>query len=140
MRRWALAVGGVATAGSLSVWLATGWWPHRLPVAQPIVVDRAFEDHADTLRRGEPLSALFDALHDAIPDSVLPRAEVNRFISDLADDVFGWEIDFSRDVTGGDRFHLAFERLGSSLDDVRYGRLIAARIETRGVASTAYLL
>lgn len=229
MRRWALAVGGVATAGSLSVWLATGWWPHRLPVAQPIVVDRAFEDHADTLRRGEPLSALFarrglrpseayallaaapdlnprrtragrvfefryplgesvpvrvatrldanrllrvsrgvsgwhgalervlwrvevervdgaiqtslsDALHDAIPDSVLPRAEVNRFISDLADNVFGWEIDFSRDVTGGDRFHLAFERLGSSLDDVRYGRLIAARIETRGAASTAYLL
>src|SRR5439155_25475559 len=84
-------------------------------------------------------TSLSGALHDAIPDSVLPAAELDRFITDLADNVFGWEIDFSRDVMGGDRFHLAFERLDSPLDDVRYGRLMAARIETRGVPSTAYL-
>ncbi len=85
-------------------------------------------------------SSLYDALHAALPDTLLRGGEVDRFISDLADDVFGWEIDFSRDVYPGDRFTLVFEQLTSALGDVRYGRLLAARIDTRGSENRAYVL
>lgn len=85
-------------------------------------------------------TSLYDALHAAVPDSVLPGPEVDRFISDLADEVFGWEVDFSRDVLSGDAFSLVFQRLSSSLGEVRYGRLVAARIDTRGTEHRAYLV
>ena len=85
-------------------------------------------------------TSLYESLHDVIPDSVLSPAERERFIADLADDVFGWEIDFSRDIVKGDHFSLVYERLTSSLHDLRYGRLLAARIESRRRPNTAYLL
>ena len=85
-------------------------------------------------------TSLYDALHAAVPDSVLPGPEVDRFISDLADEVFGWEIDFSRDVLSGDAFSLVYQRLTSSLGDLRYGRLVAARIDTRGTEHRGYLV
>jgi murein DD-endopeptidase MepM/ murein hydrolase activator NlpD len=46
---------------SLAAWFAVGGhWPwHRLQVAPPIVVSRAFTESADTLRNGETLSDLF---------------------------------------------------------------------------------
>ncbi|MSR07550.1 MAG: M23 family metallopeptidase [Gemmatimonadetes bacterium] len=85
-------------------------------------------------------SSLYDALHRMLPDTVLPPGEVDRFIADLADDVFGSEIDFSRDVLAGDGYGLVFERLTSSMGDVRYGRLLAARIDTRGTDNRAYVV
>lgn len=85
-------------------------------------------------------TSLYDALHGALPDTVLPAGEVDRFIADLADDVFGWEIDFSRDVRAGDGYRLVFERLTSLRGDVRYGRLLAARIDTRGTDNRAYVV
>ncbi|MBI4502643.1 MAG: M23 family metallopeptidase [Gemmatimonadetes bacterium] len=84
-------------------------------------------------------TSLYESLHDAIPDSVLPPSERERFIADLADGVFGWEIDFSRDIVKGDHFSLVYDRLTSSLHDVRYGRLLAAKIEARRQPNTAYL-
>ena len=85
-------------------------------------------------------TSLYDALHGAVPDTLLSGSEVDRLISDLADEVFGWQVDFSRDVYSGDGFHLVFERLTSTLGDVRYGRLLAARIDTRGADNRAYLV
>jgi murein DD-endopeptidase MepM/ murein hydrolase activator NlpD len=85
-------------------------------------------------------TSLYESLHDVIPDSILPGSQRERFIADMADGVFGWQIDFSRDIVKGDHFSVVYERLASSLNEVRYGRLIAARIETRGRANTAYLL
>jgi murein DD-endopeptidase MepM/ murein hydrolase activator NlpD len=84
--------------------------------------------------------SLYESLHDVIPDSILPPFERERFIADLADRVFGWEIDFSRDIVPGDRFSLVYERLTSSLHDLHYGRLLAARLETHHRANTAFLL
>jgi murein DD-endopeptidase MepM/ murein hydrolase activator NlpD len=94
----------------------------------------------ERLVSGVIATSLYDAFHQAIPDSILSRAELDRFITDLADGVFGWEIDFSRDVSEGDRFRVVYERLTSSLGDVRYGRLVAARVSTRGLANHAYVL
>ena len=84
--------------------------------------------------------SLYETLSAIIPDSVLPRAERDRMIYNLADDVFGWEIDFARDVMEGDHFAILFERLVSARGEARYGRLLAAHLEARGEEHTAYVL
>ena len=84
--------------------------------------------------------SLYETLSQVIPDSVLPAGERDRMIYDLADGVFGWEIDFARDVVEGDHFAILFERLVSSRGEARYGRLLAAHVETRGEEHTAYVL
>jgi len=89
---------------------------------------------------GTVQSSLYESLHAAIPDSMLPAGETDRLIYALADDVFAWEIDFATDLYPGDRYQILFERLISSEGQVRYGRLVAATLYTRGVARTAYVL
>jgi murein DD-endopeptidase MepM/ murein hydrolase activator NlpD len=89
---------------------------------------------------GTVQSSLYETLSAITPDSVLPRAERDRMIYDLADAVFGWEIDFTRDIVAGDHFAILFERLVSSLGEARYGRLIAAHLQARGQDNSAYVL
>ena len=85
-------------------------------------------------------SSLNDAVHRAIADSVLPFGHRDRLIWNVAEDVYGWIIDFTRDNRPGDRFDILYERLISSAGDVRYGRLLAASIETGGKPNTAYVM
>jgi murein DD-endopeptidase MepM/ murein hydrolase activator NlpD len=89
---------------------------------------------------GAVQGSLYETLSAIVPDSILSRAERDRMIYDLADGVFGWEIDFTRDVVPGDHFAILFERLVSSLGEARYGRLLAARLDARGEAHTAFVL
>jgi len=79
-------------------------------------------------------------LDEIIPDEVLPSGERARLVWDLADGVFGWVIDFTRDNYPGDDFQIVYERLTSELGDVRYGRILAAKLETRGALNSAYVL
>lgn len=90
--------------------------------------------------RGAIASSLYEALRAAVADTIMPPAETDRLTYDLADNVFAWEIDFQTDVISGDTFQLLFERLVSSEGDVRYGRLVAAALGTRGTARTAYVM
>lgn len=227
---WRLVAVGLSVVGGLA-WLGgRAWSSDRLPVAQPIVVTRAFIEVADTVRRNETLSELFarqrivggtfldvlsqmdginprrvrpntvfefryvigdsvpdrvrvrvsrdaflrldrdssgawsaeteivtwtvytervsgtietslyDDMRAAIPDSILPPAARDYIVWDLADGIFAWQIDFTRDFYPGDAFVVLYERLTSSLGEVRYGRVIAASIETRGSENTAYVL
>lgn len=85
-------------------------------------------------------SSLYETLHDIIPDSVLPEEQRNALAWDLADGVFGWVIDFTRDIYPGDRLEVVYERLTSQLGDVRYGRVLAAKISTRGEDQMAYMM
>lgn len=89
---------------------------------------------------GAVRSSIYQTLSDLIPDSVLSGAERDRMIYDLTDGVFGWQIDFTRDLAEGDRFQILFERLTSDLGEARYGRLLAARMDTRGRHNAAYVL
>jgi len=107
------------------------WWSDIEPVAWEIRQFRV---------TGAVSGSLYQTLHHAIDDSILPRPERDRLIAELADDVFGWEIDFSYDFYEGDEFRIVYERLTSSLGDVRYGRLVVAEVETRDSAHRAYLL
>ncbi len=77
-------------------------------------------------------SSVYEAVDEIIPDSILQRGQRHYMVGDLSDNVFGWVIDFARDFYDGDRFTFAYERLTSQFGDVRFGRILAARIETRG--------
>lgn len=85
-------------------------------------------------------SSLYESIHEAIDDSVLPFGERARLISELADGVYGWVVDFYRDLYPGDGFRVLYERLTSDWGDVRFGRILAAKIETRGNENPAYLM
>jgi len=92
------------------------------------------------IARGQVQSSLYETIDGLIPEDVLSAAERARLTWDLADGVFGWVIDFTRDNYEGDEFQVVYERLQSDLGDVRFGRILAARIETRGQENTAYVL
>jgi murein DD-endopeptidase MepM/ murein hydrolase activator NlpD len=85
-------------------------------------------------------SSLYETIDALIPDSVMPALARSQLAWDLADAVFAWQIDFTRDIRPGDRFTVVYERLNSSLGEVRYGRVLAAVVETSGVENTAYVL
>jgi len=90
--------------------------------------------------RGLVKSTLYDAINEAIPDSVMPEEQRYFLIYDLADNIYGWVIDFYLDLWEGDEFSVLYERLTSPLGDVRYGRVLAAKIETRSTENTAYVM
>ncbi|HET7791078.1 MAG TPA: M23 family metallopeptidase [Gemmatimonadales bacterium] len=73
-------------------------------------------------------TSLYDALDQAVPDSVLPAAGRQALAWAIAD-VYDWEIDFTRDVQAGDRFEVLFERLTSPEGERRVGRILAARVD-----------
>jgi len=90
--------------------------------------------------RGEIRSSLYETVDELIPSTVLPPGERARLVWDLADGVFGWVIDFARDNYEGDDFQIVYERLSSELGDVRFGRIVAAKVETRGRENAAYVM
>lgn len=85
--------------------------------------------------RVEPLTVegtirttLYDAMDEAVSDETLPREARSQLVWGLSE-VYDWVVDFSRDIQEGDRFRVVAERLVSSEGEVRYGRILAARID-----------
>ena len=69
--------------------------------------------HAEVVRaEGVIESSLYEALDAGIADDLLAGAERQRLAWDLAD-VFAWQLDFTRDIQGGERYRVALERLVS---------------------------
>lgn len=92
------------------------------------------------IARGAIESSLYEAVEAAVPDAVLPAEQRSQLVWDLAEGVYQWQIDFTRDNYPGDGFTLVFERLVSSLGEVRYGRVLAAEVESRGRENLAYVV
>jgi murein DD-endopeptidase MepM/ murein hydrolase activator NlpD len=69
-------------------------------------------------------SSLFVAARAA---SVSPET-----ILQLANDIFGWEIDFALDIRRGDRFHLVYERKYRNGEYIGDGRILAAEFVNAG--------
>jgi murein DD-endopeptidase MepM/ murein hydrolase activator NlpD len=108
-----------------------GWAGTRAEVAWTIDRERVV---------GEVRSSLYETVDALIADSILPPLGRGKLIDDLADGVYAWQIDFTRDIHPGDRFVVVYERLVSALGEIRYGRVLAANIETAGRENTAYVL
>ena len=95
----------------------------------------------DVLRvQGVIEETLDQAMRAAIPDTILPVSQRSYMVNDLGDNIYGWVIDFYRDFYEGDEFSVVYERITSQLGDVRYGRVLAASIETRGREHYAYVM
>jgi murein DD-endopeptidase MepM/ murein hydrolase activator NlpD len=90
--------------------------------------------------QGSVESSLWLAINQLVPDSVLNNASREYLVSDLADGVFGFVIDFNRESRPGDRFNVIYERLTSALGDVRFGRILAAKVETNRRERSAYVM
>jgi murein DD-endopeptidase MepM/ murein hydrolase activator NlpD len=108
-----------------------GWAGAREAIAWTIGTERVV---------GEVRSSLYQTVDDLIPDSVMPAIERGKLIDDLADGVYAWQIDFTRDLRPGDEFVVIYERLVSSLGEVKYGRVLAANVETARHENPAYVL
>jgi len=82
-------------------------------------------------------SNLYDALDNAVPDSFLPSKERVALAWAIAD-VYDWEVDFTRDIRPGDRFEVLIERLESPEGELRFGRILAARVDVASTPSYAF--
>ena len=89
---------------------------------EPLVVDGSITRDANSV---------YDAVDNAIGDTVLSREERSQLVSGMAG-VYDWEVDFARDLQPGDRFHVVAERLVSGEGEVRFGRVVAARLDLSG--------
>jgi murein DD-endopeptidase MepM/ murein hydrolase activator NlpD len=85
-------------------------------------------------------ASLNQSIHEVVPDSVLPFGERDRLVWNAAEAVYGWVLDFTRDIRPGDEFQIAFERLTSTAGDVRYGRVLAAKLVVQGRPYSAYAM
>jgi murein DD-endopeptidase MepM/ murein hydrolase activator NlpD len=87
--------------------------------------------------QGTVRSSVSDAITGALDDELLPFESRAQLVWSLAD-VYDWVVDFSRDVQEGDRFRVLAERQVSSEGEVRFGRVLAARLEVGPTPLYAY--
>ena len=73
-------------------------------------------------------SSVSEAITGAISDDILPMDSRVQLVWSLAE-VYDWSLDFTRDVQPGDRFEVLAERMVSNEGEIRYGRVLAARLD-----------
>lgn len=76
-------------------------------------------------------------VHSTLYESMLATGEGASLISAFTE-VFGWEIDFYREVQEGDRFRMLVEKRYVDDQFVGYGKLLAAEYAGRQVAANAF--
>lgn len=95
--------------------------------------------HADTaILSGTVLTSLYAALLHG--DGDVPRAERERVADLLADSVFAWQVDFSRDLRKGDSYRILYERDLRPDGTARAGRVLAVQFSINGRDYEAYRL
>ncbi len=67
------------------------------------------------------------------------RAGLNHGLRSRLSNIFGWEIDFSRDLRRGDQFAVLYEEHYIDGEKVGYGRILAASFRNRGKEYSAVL-
>ncbi|MBN1945436.1 MAG: M23 family metallopeptidase [Bradymonadales bacterium] len=73
------------------------------------------------------------SVHEALSQAGEASGLSSRFL-----EVFGWDIDFSKEARPGDRFRLIVEKIYLDGEFLRYGRLLAAEYEGQSNHLTAY--
>jgi len=86
---------------------------------------------------GEVRSSLYQALLSGSGD--VPRAERERIADILADRIFAWKVDFSRDIQRGDGYRIIYERMVRPDGTAREGRVLGVQFEVGGRLQEAYL-
>ncbi len=83
-------------------------------------------------------SSLYRALASAEGDNDVPTGERERVVDLLADRIFAWQIDFSRDLRAGDEFRVLYERQVRPDGTARTSRVLAVQMEINGRTHEAY--
>jgi murein DD-endopeptidase MepM/ murein hydrolase activator NlpD len=81
------------------------------------------------------------SLYRALVNSDLvdvPAEERERLVDQLADRIFAWQIDFSRDLRSGDQFRILYERLVRPDGTARSGRVLGAQFSINSRDYEAY--
>jgi murein DD-endopeptidase MepM/ murein hydrolase activator NlpD len=86
---------------------------------------------------GEVRFSLYQALLAGEGD--LPKPERERIADVLAEKIFAWQVDFSRDLREGDRFRILYERDVRPDGTARAGKILAVQFEVDGRDQEAYL-
>ncbi|HEU0012903.1 MAG TPA: M23 family metallopeptidase [Longimicrobium sp.] len=81
--------------------------------------------------------SLYQALLDG--EGNVPAAERGRVADLLADRIFAWKIDFSRDLQRGDSYRILYERAVRPDGTARSSRILAVEFSIRGARHDAYL-
>ncbi|MBW3570874.1 MAG: peptidoglycan DD-metalloendopeptidase family protein, partial [Gemmatimonadetes bacterium] len=93
---------------------------------------------ADTaVLAGTVRHSLYQALMDGEGD--VPRAERQAVADVLADRIFAWKVDFSRDLRPGDSFRILYERMVRPDGTARTSRVLAVQFSIGGAEHDAYL-
>ena len=87
---------------------------------------------------GTVRSSLYAALADGEGEGV-PASERESIADLLADRIFAWQIDFSRDLQPGDRFRVLYERMVRPDGTARAGRVLGVQLSLDGRDHEAYL-
>ena len=96
------------------------------------------EVRADTaVLAGEVTRSLYQALLDGEGD--VTREERERIVDLLADRIFAYKVDFSRDLQPGDRYRVLYERMVRPDGTARSGRVLAVQFDVGGRQQEAYL-
>jgi murein DD-endopeptidase MepM/ murein hydrolase activator NlpD len=83
-------------------------------------------------------STLYNALARGEGGDV-PVAERERVVDQLADRIFAWQVDFSRDLRKGDEIRVLYERVVRPDGTARSSRVLAVQMEAGGRKHEAYL-
>jgi murein DD-endopeptidase MepM/ murein hydrolase activator NlpD len=96
------------------------------------------EVRADTaVLAGEVKRSLYQALLGGEGD--VTREERERIVDLLADRIFAYKVDFSRDLQPGDRYRVLYERMVRPDGTARSGRILAVQFDVGGRQQEAYL-
>lgn len=87
---------------------------------------------------GTVKSSLYAALVNGDGEGV-PASERQGVADLLADRIFAWQIDFSRDLRPGDRFRILYERLVRPDGTARTGRVLSVQFHINDREHEAYL-
>lgn len=91
-----------------------------------------------TVLTGTVLTSLYSALLHGEGD--IPRAERESVADLLADRVFAWQVDFSRDIRKGDTYRILYERDVRPDGSARAGRILAVQFRVNGRDMEAFRL
>lgn len=90
--------------------------------------------------QGKIQSSLYDAIVKAGEGIRIPEAERRALVDILAEQIFAWQIDFSRDLRAGDEFRVIYERQARPDGSARSSRVLAAQFRLSGKNYEAFWL
>lgn len=106
-----------------------------------LVVSNAGDDIAAEIREFpfemHP-AVVWGEIRDSLILAVNRAGESDILALSLAEDIFGWDIDFHTDIQPGDTFRILFEKRSLDGDFTGYGNILAAEFTNRGKTIRAF--